>query len=225
MYRRLLPAALLLSVTGCGLDYDLSAIESLVVSSINGAEDYLASNPSDVAGSALRSCDVADTYEGIFDSVDADGNGSLDEDEANAAVSRYAMDEAQAALLGLVKFVYDLDDDGQFSEAELDMLFADFSERCEALQDDLDVSEQPGGGASADGGGRGPRSGERGDMDECRESCSGRSEGEDAGVGPVVEEFDADRDGMLDDGETAEARSTLRSRLRTGDNPHPSCGR
>jgi|GEM_PF-5334748 len=211
-------------LTGCGLDYNLTAVESLLVSAIDGAEDYLTSNPGALSTDAFRDCDTARTYMELFESVDDNGDGDLSEAEASAAVDAYAIDEAQAALLGLVRLVYDLDDDGSFSSAELDALFADFSARCEVLQDDL-VGET--GGSSA-GEGRGdshaPRADEAAEMDACRRSCSGRSKGETAGMEPVVEEFDTNGDGELLDGELDEARATVRQRLRRGDHPHPSCG-
>lgn len=218
------------ATAGCGLDYSLQAVESLVVSAIDGAEDYLTSNPGALSTDAFRDCDTARTYVELFESADDDGDGELSESEADAAVGAYAIDEAQAALLGLVQLIYDLDDDGSFSQSELDALFDDFSARCESLQDELvvqgvgDGASQGGGDRYSSEGGRPPRQEEAGEMDECRRSCSGRDRGESAGMGPVVDEFDRDGDGELMDAELDEARSTIRARLRRGDNPHPGCG-
>lgn len=219
--------------TGCGLDYDLHAVESLVISAIDGAEDYLTSDPTAISGELFRDCDTAAVYADLFDVYDEDGDGALDRGEADAAVAEVAAGASQEALLALVKLVYDLDDDGSFSQSELDTLFADFSERCDALQAEL-VTELGASGSGAGGeasGGRAgagdlhaPRDPERGEMDACRRSCSGAATGESAGVGPVLAEFDGDGSGDLDDGELEDARGTLRGRLRRGEDPHPRCG-
>jgi len=229
-------ATLLLSATalttGCGMDYDLTAIEELIVTAIDGGEDYLSGDPSQVSGSAdmLRDCDASGNYDELFTQFDEDGDGDLSRGEANSVVDELAggSDTGRAALAGLVRFVYDVDDDGIIAGEEVDAVFADFTDRCEELQGELTASYD------SDGDGRlsGPEQGEarddqgrKGDeLGECRKSCSGREGGEAAGVGPIEAEFDRDGDGALSDGEIDEARSTLRNRLRRGDNPHPSCG-
>lgn len=215
--RTILLAALSTTVA-CGSDTLLTAQDELLISAISGEEDYLSSARSSEGGSAsapagmdeaeraegdrmdpppmFRECDAAGTYTGLFSAYDEDADGELGAPEQDQVMDEQAGPQRgpRDHLLGMLRVVYDVDADGQFSEAERATLLADFTERCESIHERvlaefdadgdgaLDEAEQ----AQARAAHEARMAEARADMEACREAMGmdecggegGRGEGE-----------------------------------------------
>jgi hypothetical protein len=215
--RTILLAALSTTVA-CGSDTLLTAQDELLLSAISGEEDYLSSAreasgeqgeaPADMGEEEraegdrqgpppmFRECDALGTYTGLFSAYDENEDGELGAPEQDEV-----MDEQQGPqkgprdhLLGMLRVVYDVDADGQFSEAERATLLADFTERCENIHAQvLAEFDADGDGELNDEEQEAARTAHqermeaaRADMEECREAmgmdeCEGKPEGGEGG--------------------------------------------
>lgn len=219
-----------LAVLGCDLAVtEASAEDSLTAAAISGGEEEI--SPDGLGrgnGEALdpmRSCDATGEHDGLWARADGDGSGKLEQTEQEDTVREHGRAPRHFRLL---RWIYDTDDSGDLSEAEREVLLADHTLRCEAMQARL-LAE-----FDADGDGQLSED-ERDAAREAREAMHGtRPEGagrpggqggppagldEGAAPPPIVEEFDADGDGSLSADEKATARATLRERIQNGERP------
>jgi hypothetical protein len=156
--RTILLAALSIT-TACGSDILLTAQDELLLSAISGEEDYLGGAETVSGGSEapaqggaeadraegdrqgtppmFRECDAAGTYTGLFSAYDEDADGELGAPEQDEVMSEHAGPDQgpRGQLLGMLRVVYDVDADGQFSDAERATLLEDFTARCEAIHE------------------------------------------------------------------------------------------
>ncbi len=154
--RTILLAALSTTVA-CGAENGLSAEDELLLSAISGEEDYL-SGAQTISGEGMmpgeagdeatraegdrqgpppmfRECDAAGTYTGLFSAYDENQDAALQDGEAERVMDEQAGRGGgpRDHLLMMLRVVYDLDQDGQFSEDEKAALLSDFTVRCETI--------------------------------------------------------------------------------------------
>ena len=234
MSRTILLAALS-TTAACGSDTLLTAQDELLVSAISGQEDYLGGAETISGGGGdstdgvseeeraegdrrgpppmFRECDAAGTYTGLFSAYDEDADGELGAPEQDAVMDEHAGPEQgpRGQLLGMLRVVYDIDVDGQFSEAERATLLDDFTARCQAIHDQIliefdadgdgDLSEAEQETARAAHQDR--MEAARADMKACREAMGqdecdrggreGGGEGAERGDGPPPEGAEGER--------------------------------
>ena len=131
----------------------LSADEELLLSSINGPEETLASRAAFGAVSTeedpdapplFHECDPDGFHAELFEDYDADESGALDGAEPDDVLEqgrRYAliagrddMERRQAEMrMHMLGLIYDTDESGDLSDAEKSVLFEDFTVRCDTL--------------------------------------------------------------------------------------------
>jgi len=267
-----LSALTVTSTVGCAdLTNEVSAMEELLVSSLSGAEDNMSGEagarmaddgrggggaeggPRDQAPPMFRQCDAEGTFIGFVDAYDTDESGLVDGAEVEDVQREHAgpkMGGPRAHFLHLLRVVYDIDRSGEFEDGEMDVIFSDFTSRCEAIHAEvLAEYDADGDGELSDAEKEAARDGhiaemeaERAEMDACRKSCErpggaeggGPPEGRERGgkgkgpggeppFGPLEQEFDADGDGSLSDTELDTLRSEMRARIASGERPHPEC--
>jgi len=277
MTRSTLAALCLSAFTfGCAdLTDEVSAMEELLVSSLSGAEDNMSGETGarmadDGSGGAdgggaeggdrakappmFRECDAEGTFVGLVDAYDADESGMVDGEEVEDVEREHAGPKKggpRQHFLHLLRVVYDTDRSGEFEDAEMDVIFSDFTERCENIHAAvLAEYDADGDGELSESEKEAARDGhiaqmeaERAEMEACRETCErpegsegGRPEGGDRGeggegmgpggeppFGPLEQEFDADGDGALSEAELETLRSEMRARIASGERPHPEC--
>jgi len=244
---------------------EVSAMEELLVSSISGAEDAMSAESgarmaddgsrSDVseggdrakAPPMFRACDAEGTFTGMFEAYDADESGVLDGEEPSDVMREHAEGEGgpegkgprrggpREHFLHLLRVVYDTDLSREFEEGELDVIFEDFTARCEAIHAEvLAEYDVDGDGELSEEEREAARDGhmaqmeaDRAEMESCRDEMA-RPEGErpepgEVPFGPLEQEFDADGDGALSEAELETLRTEMRARIVSGDKPHPEC--
>ena len=115
--------------------------------------------------------------------------------------------------------IYDLDEDGMFSESEKEDLFSDFDARCEALHEKvlLEFDSDEDGELSEDEKEEAKQSiAER--KEEHKEAHPCNKDDEEAfNLPPFAREFDLDGDDELSESELQTLRDVLRDRIRTGE--------
>ena len=224
----------------------LSADDELILSSINGPEETLASRAAFGAVSTeedpdapplFHECDPDGFHAELFEDYDADTSGALDgtepDDVSDAHAGRDDMERRQAEMrMHMLGLIYDTDESGDLSTAEKSVLFEDFTVRCDTLNAMLLAD------FDADGDGtlseselqtaadtlNADREAMRAEMDE-RAGEAGdplgahgeRPEPGSRGVPPGLEDFDTDSDGQFSDAELATCREALRERIRSGE--------
>lgn len=224
-------AALLLSAT--------SGAEEKTVSSGDAASpDDL---PAELQPDPFRTCDADATYADLFGQFDADTDGQLDAAEESEVQDVYAGAPGGPDRLwmqwGMLLLAYDEDLDGVLADSERATLLTDFTTRCEALQARLVADfDTDGDGVLSDAE---QTTAEETLAEQAAEhhSCegmdgpdgeSGRGPGgppPEASVSvngvpippPLLEEFDTDSDGALDDTEVAALRTAIRARITSGE--------
>lgn len=200
----------------------------------------------------FRTCDAEGTFIGMFDAYDADASGTLEGGETDDVMREHAGSgggEERAKqgpphgprhhFLHLLRVVYDTDRSGEFEQSELDVIFADFTERCEAIHAEV-LAEYDADGdgtlsedekAAARDGHIAQKDADRDEMEACRDEMGGerpeemgaRPEEGEPPFGPLEQEFDADGDGALSAAELETLRIEMRARIVSGDKPHPEC--
>ncbi len=256
---------------GCAdLTNEVSAMEELLVSSLSGAEDNMSgetgarmsddgrgaaadSGPRDQAPPMFRECDAEGTFIGFVNAYDTDESGLVDGAEVDEVQRDHAgpkMGGPRAHFLHLLRVVYDTDRSGEFEDGEMEVLFDDFTARCEAIHArvlaEYDVDED---GELSDSEKDAARAGhiaqmesERAEMEACREVCErpegaagggppergerggdGKGPGGEPPFGPLEQEFDADGSGDLSEMERSTLRYEMRERIASGERPHPEC--
>jgi hypothetical protein len=132
---------LALVLAACGPDADTLAREALLAEVTHGPEELLVSGHGEVPGAdaLLRTCDPAADYAALLETHDTDGDGTFSDDEAEAVHEALGGGHGPHGhgLNQLLRIVYDIDQDGGFSEEELSPLFEDFAARCDTLQAEL----------------------------------------------------------------------------------------
>jgi hypothetical protein len=281
MTRKTLAALCLSASTfGCAdLSDEMSAMDELLVSSLSGAEDSMSAETGsrmaddgrtldETSGEPDRSvdgpdrskappmfrmCDAEGTFVGLVDAYDSDESGLVDGPEVGDVEREHAGPKKgpRRHFLHMLRVVYDTDRSGEFEDGELDLIFTDFTERCEAIhaevltQYDVDgdgeLSESERDAARA--GHMAQMEDEREKMDACREGMERpeRPEGAEGGrppkgagggeegpggqppFGPLEQEFDVDGDGALSEAELDSLRTEMRARIASGERPHPEC--
>lgn len=252
---RTLPSPLAIGLSafalGCGVELDSNAVDELLVSALSGEEDSvsgesgarMAASDETAAGDRrappplFRECDAEGSFVGFMDAYDEDRSGELEELEAAEVQAEHAGPRGgpREHFLHLLRVVYDSDISGDFEDAELEMIFEDFTVRCEAIHTEiLAEHDSDGDGTLSEAEQELAREAhharveaERAEQEACRPERSGErperpAEGE-VPFGPLEAEFDADGSGDLTDDELATLRETLRERLRTGARPQPEC--
>lgn len=250
------PLAICLSAfaLGCGVELDSNAMDELLVSALSGEEDSVSGESGarmaagDDSGSGgrgdrsapppmFRECDAEGSFVGFVDAYDEDRSGELEDLEAADVQAEHAGPRGgpREQFLHLLRVVYDSDMSRDFEDAELELIFEDFTARCEAIHtevlaehdtdDDGVLSESEQEQAREAHHAR--VEAERAEMEACRpergaERPERPAEGE-VPFGPLEAEFDADGSGDLADDELATLRETLRERLRSGARPQPEC--
>lgn len=155
--RRTILLAALSTTIACGTDDALSAQEELILSAISGEEDYLSgaqtisgegAMPDEAGDEAeraegdrqgpppmFRQCDAEGTYVGLFSAYDENGDERLEGAEAEQVEGEHAGKRGgpREHLLMMLRVVYDVDQDGTFSEAEQAEILSDFTVRCETI--------------------------------------------------------------------------------------------
>ncbi len=139
---------LALLLAACGPSAVTLATEGFLVTATSGPEQLVALTTfGDTFGPGetsslplLRTCDTAADYAALVTAADADGDGELSESEAEDAMAAQRGGEGHGHgrhgghWLDLLRLVYDVDQDGAFSDEEMTPLFEDFTARCEVLQ-------------------------------------------------------------------------------------------
>ena len=255
-------------ITGCTTSLGSLAVDAaLLLSATSGAEEKTVSSgdavspddlPAALTPDPFRTCDAGSTYADLFGQFDADTDGVLDAAEAGTVQDTFDQAPGGADRLwmqwGMLLLAYDEDLDGALSETERATLLADFTTRCEVLQDkliaDFDAdgdgvlseAEQATAEAalaaeeaehhSCEGmGGEGDTAGPEGDGPP--DGDSGARGGDPFHLGPpegamvevdgvpiappLLDEFDANADGTLDNDEIAALRAAIRGRITSGD--------
>ncbi|MBO85882.1 MAG: hypothetical protein CL927_11035 [Deltaproteobacteria bacterium] len=249
------------------LGADLGAIDELLMSSISGAEDALsgesgsrmaddgsrvdASRGGDrsAAPPMFRTCDAEGTFIGMVDAYDADASGQLDGDEPAEVMQEHAGQAGDSGERGegrkgprqhfmhLLRVVYDTDRSGAFEDAEMGIIFEDFTARCESIHAEvLAAYDVDGDGALSESEQQAAREGHIAQMEADRQAVracrdaqggppaeQGRPEAGEAPFGPLEQEFDGDGDGALSEAELETLRTELRARIASGEKPHPEC--
>jgi hypothetical protein len=244
-------------LTACSLFGEQDAETAILMTAISGEEEYSTARsdgPPDPFRPELgRECDASGEFDRIFGLFDEDSDKALNrtergdvKDELGSMVGQGGDSEGGGMghhgqeggppppLMDLLTLVYDLDDDGAFSESERATILDDFTVRCESIQAMLLESfDADGDGALSEAELDTAREAldalreEHGhDMDgACPEGEGGEGghrgppEGPPEGLSPLAQEFDADGDGELSDSEHETLRSVMRERIRTGAPP------
>lgn len=213
--------------------------------------DVSAGGDRSAAPPMFRECDAEGTFIGMVDAYDTDASGRLDGDEPDDVLREHGGGSGpeargpqggpggpRAHFLHLLRVVYDTDMSGSFEDAELATIFDDFTIRCEAIHAEvLAEYDADGDGALSEAEQDAARAGhlaqmeaERDTLEACRdelgpppEAAGERPEPGTAPFGPLEQEFDADADGALSEAELSELRAEMRTRITSGDRPHPEC--
>ena len=270
---KMLALCLSAATVGCViLSDERAAMDELLVSSLSGAEDSMsgetgarmmddgstmdeASGGPDGGGGGtdrskappmFRVCDAEGSFIGLVEAYDADESGMVDGPEVDDVEREHAGRKKgpRRHFLHMLRVVYDTDRSGEFEAGELDLIFTDFTARCEAIHAEvLFQYDADGDGELSDSERDAARDGhmaqmqtEREEMKDCLERPEGAEGGrppEGAGegmgpdgeppFGPLEQEFDADGDGALSEAELATLRAEMRVRIASGERPHPEC--
>ena len=192
----------------------------------------------------LRECDASGTYTELFGRFDANADGALDTQESDSVMTaRSDRSDHDAEMVrgqwAMLLAVYDIDGNSVLDDSERATLFADFTERCGVLQaklladfdadgdgqlsdsekDTARASLQKEMGAHGGDAEHGDQPGEDCDHAPPENGTDGdRPAAPAAGElpPPLVDEFDANSDGTLDDAELSTLRDTMRERIRSG---------
>lgn len=232
------PLALLLA-TACEATDDVSAEDALVQTAIAGEEESLSRDNFAMTDEApqplLRECDAQRDYDKLFEEMDANASGALDEGERDDVQAHHPPPFAPGPWQ-MIAFVYDTDRSGDLDESERAVVLDDFTARCEALHDkllaefdadgsgDLDDSELAAAKDALDERRPPPpEDGERpaGPPPEGERPAGPPPEGE---LPPPFRSFDADADGSLSATEFAALQTDVRAHIRNGDPPPPPPG-
>ena len=263
---------------GCNIESGLTALDELLVTSLSGEEDSAnaaagraegeeqgeqqgggpggeGADQGDRSGPPpmFRDCNAGQTYEGYVDAYDEDGSGDIDSAEGQEIVREHAGPKggSREHFLHMLQLVYDVDADQQLNAEERDAAFSDFTERCEAIHEEvLATYDADGDGVLSETEQEAAREGhlaeveaEREQTAACEQTCSRDreaerqgargAEGEESGAagpaeagapwGPLEMEFDADENGELSESELATLRETMRERIRSGERPQRVC--
>jgi hypothetical protein len=207
----------------------------------------------------FRECDAQGTFIGMVDAYDTDRSGELDGEEPADVIAEHSdmgggsgpgaggggpegkgpgMGGPREHFLHLLRVVYDTDASRSFEDAELEVIFDDFTARCEAIHAEvLAEYDADGDGELSESEQDTAREGhiakmeaERAEVDACRDEMGpppelgARPEEGEAPFGPLEQEFDADGDGALSASELETLRTEMRARIVSGEKPHPECG-
>jgi len=237
------------------MDSTLTGEEEILISALSGEEEVFSDHdiaargmqPSEDMPKMFRECDSKASFQEIFDRYDEDKSAEIEEEEkekvCDGRKDRETKHQRRAEhMMKLLKFVYDLDNDKVLSETEKELLYEDFSERCEQLHQRL-LEE-------FDTDGDGVLSGEEQEMakEEARnrheegdrhvereEKYGEEREGEEPEnsgerpkhrkkLPPFAKDYDLDGDGELNESEKQAFRSDMREKIRSGEPFAKKCG-
>ena len=232
----------------CTNESTLTAEEEILISAISGEEEVFTDHdiaargmqPSSDMPQLFRTCDAQASFEEIFAQYDRDASDELDEEEAGQVCDERGSREAHHNrrahhMMTLLKYVYDIDNDGLLSDEERETLYEDFSYRCTQIhQQLLQAYDGDGDGLLSEE----ERAQIREEAEHRREEGDRHSSGQKAeegahrdrrggdhkGLPPFAREFDVDEDGVLSTEEHENLRETLREKIRSGEGFGKRCG-
>ncbi len=235
------PLALLLA-TACASTDSVSAEDALLQSAIAGEEESLSRDNfamnEDAPQPLFRECDAQRDYDKLFEEMDANASGSLEEGERDDVQAHHPPPFAPGPWQ-MIAFVYDTDQSGDLDEAERAVILEDFSARCESLHDKLLAEFDADGSGDLDDT---ELAAAKQALDERRpdgpppegpppdSGDTSRPEGPPMGPPPEGEipppflSFDTNGDGTLSETEFAVLQADVRAHIRNGDPPPPPPG-
>ena len=219
---------LILTLVACdAVESDIAPENTMLISALSAEEEGMinqeqAETEKQNGPDMFRTCDRRAFFDALSPTETPEESDSGWLDNIGDAFSKKGKKGKKRAgkMLKRLKYIYDVDEDGVFSESEKEEIFADFDARCEVLHEKLltefDADED---GVLSEEEKELARETVRDLKESHRQShsCDKDDDEEKPNLPKFAREFDLDGDDELSESELQTLRDVLRERIRNGE--------